>query len=83
MEEAVSTDITGLHYWSDIAIKMAIGVLVSIIGLDYRSVKNSLQDLQDNRYKTTVEVQVLQSELTNIKVRLDRIESKLDRVLSK
>jgi len=83
MEGAVSTDVTGLHYWIDIAIKMAIGVLVSIIGLDYRSVKNSLSDLQDNRYKTTVEVQVLQSELTNIKVRLDRIEGKLDRVLSK
>jgi hypothetical protein len=79
----VSSDIPGLHYWIDIAIKMTIGVLVSIIGLDYRSVKNNLQELQDNRYKTTVEVQVLQSELSNIKVRLDRIEAKLDRVLSK
>lgn len=62
---------------------MAIGVLVSIIGLDYRSVKNSLQELQDNRYRMSVEVQVLQSELNNIKIRLDRIEGKLDRVLSK
>ena len=79
----MSTDVAGVHYWIDIAIKMAIGVLVSIIGLDYRSVKTTLQELQDNRYKTTVEVQVLQSELTNIKVRLDRIEGKLDRVLSK
>lgn len=79
----MSTDVADVHYWIDIAIKIAIGVLVSIIGLDYRSVKSSLQDLQDNRYKTTVEVQVLQSELTNIKVRLDRIEGKLDRVLSK
>lgn len=76
-------DVTELRYWIDIAIKMAIGVLVSIIGLDYRSVKNSLQELQDNRYRTTVEVQVLQSELNNIKVRLDRIEGKLDRALSK
>jgi hypothetical protein len=77
------SDVTELRYWIDIAIKMAIGVLVSIIGLDYRSVKNSLQELQDNRYRTTVEVQVLQSELSNIKIRLDRIESKLDRALSK
>ena len=76
-------DVTELRYWIDIAIKMAIGVLVSIIGLDYRSVKNSLQELQDNRYRMSVEVQVLQSELNNIKVRLDRIEGKLDRVLSK
>lgn len=76
-------DVTELRYWIDIAIKMAIGVLVSIIGLDYRSVKNSLQELQDNRYRVSVEVQVLQSELNNIKVRLDRIEGKLDRALSK
>lgn len=76
-------DVTELRYWIDIAIKMAIGVLVSIIGLDYRSVKNSLQELQDNRYRVSVEVQVLQSELNNIKIRLDRIEGKLDRVLSK
>ena len=76
-------DVTELRYWIDIAIKMAIGVLVSIIGLDYRSVKNSLQELQDNRYRMSVEVQVLQSELNNIKVRLDRIEGKLDRALSK
>lgn len=79
----MTSDVTELRYWIDIAIKMAIGVLVSIIGLDYRSVKNSLQELQDNRYRTTVEVQVLQSELSNIKIRLDRIESKLDRALSK
>ena len=76
-------DVTELRYWIDLAIKMAIGVLVSIIGLDYRSVKNSLQELQDNRYRVSVEVQVLQSELNNIKIRLDRIEGKLDRVLSK
>lgn len=79
----MTSDITELRYWIDIAIKMAIGVLVSIIGLDYRSVKNSLQELQDNRYRMSVEVQVLQSELNNIKIRLDRIEGKLDRVLSK
>lgn len=76
-------DVTELRYWIDIAIKMAIGVLVSIIGLDYRSVKNSLQELQDNRYRMSVEVQVLQAELNNIKIRLDRIEGKLDRALSK
>jgi hypothetical protein len=76
-------DITELRYWIDLAIKMAIGVLVSIIGLDYRSVKNSLQELQENKYRTSVEVQVIQSELTNIKTRLDRIETKLDKALAK
>jgi hypothetical protein len=79
----MTSDITELRYWIDLAIKMAIGVLVSIIGLDYRSVKNSLQELQENKYRTSVEVQVIQSELTNIKTRLDRIETKLDKALAK
>jgi hypothetical protein len=77
------SDVTELRYWIDLAIKMAIGVLVSIIGLDYRSVKNSLQELQENKYRTSVEVQVIQAELGNIKTRLDRIEAKLDKALEK
>jgi hypothetical protein len=76
-------DVTELRYWIDLAIKMAIGVLVSIIGLDYRSVKNSLQELQENKYRTSVEVQVIQAELGSIKTRLDRIEAKLDKALEK
>jgi hypothetical protein len=76
-------DVTELRYWIDLAIKMAIGVLVSIIGLDYRSVKNSLQELQENKYRTSVEVQVIQAELGSIKTRLDRIEVKLDKALEK
>ena len=76
-------DITELRYWIDLAIKMAIGVLVSIIGLDYRSVKNSLQELQESKYRVSVEVQVIQAELGNIKNRLDRIEGKLDKALER
>ena len=79
----MTSDITELRYWIDLAIKMAIGVLVSIIGLDYRSVKNSLQELQESKYRVSVEVQVIQAELTNIKNRLDRIEGKLDKVLER
>lgn len=79
----MSADVTELRYWIDLAIKMAIGVLVSIIGLDYRSVKNSLQELQENKYRTSVEVQVIQAELGNIKTRLDRIEAKLDKALER
>jgi len=79
----MTSDITELRYWIDLAIKMAIGVLVSIIGLDYRSVKNSLQELQESKYRVSVEVQVIQSELGNIKTRLDRIESKLDKALER
>jgi len=79
----MTSDITELRYWIDLAIKMAIGVLVSIIGLDYRSVKNSLQELQESKYRVSVEVQVIQAELTNIKNRLDRIEGKLDKALER
>lgn len=76
-------DITELKYWLDIIIKAAIGVLVSIIGLDYRAVKNSLHELETHRYVVSTEVQVVQSELGFIKGRLERIDSKLDKALEK
>lgn len=70
------TDVTGLHYWMDIVIKLAIGVLVSIIGMDYRAMKNSLKELEENKYRLAAEVRMFES-------RLDRIETKLDKALSK
>lgn len=76
-------DVTELRYWLDLAIKMAIGVLVSIIGLDYRTMKNSLKELEENKYKVAMEIQVIQSELGQIRSRLDRIEGKLDKVLAR
>jgi hypothetical protein len=76
-------DFTQLRYWLDMAIKAVIGVVISIVGLDYRSVKNSLHELEESKYRVTVEVQVIQSELNHIKQRLERIEGKLDRILEK
>lgn len=76
-------DFTQVRYWLDMAIKAVIGVVISIVGLDYRSVKNSLHELEESKYKVTMEVQVIQSELAFIKQRLERIEGKLDRVLEK
>lgn len=76
-------DFTQVRYWLDMAIKAVIGVVISIVGLDYRSVKNSLHELEESKYKVTMEVQVIQSELAFIKQRLERIEQKLDRVLEK
>ena len=76
-------DVTEIRYWIDLGIKMAIGVLISIIGLDYRTTKNTLEELQEAKYRTASDVQVIQSELTNIKTRLDRIEGKLDKVLAR
>ncbi len=79
----MASEVTEIRYWVDLAIKMAIGVLISIIGMDYRTVKTTLQELQEHKYKTSVQVQVIQSELGHIKGRLDRIEEKLDKVLSR
>lgn len=79
----MTSDITELKYWLDIIIKAAIGVLVSIIGLDYRAVKNSLHELETHRYVVSTEVQVVQSELGFIKGRLERIDNKLDKALEK
>lgn len=76
-------DFTQVRYWLDMAIKAVIGVVISIVGLDYRSVKNSLHELEESKYKVTMEIQVIQSELAFIKQRLERIEGKLDRALEK
>lgn len=76
-------DVTELRYWLDIAIKAIIGVLISIIGLDYKAVKNSLRELEESKYHVSVDVQVIQAELSHIKSRLDRIDGKLDKALEK
>jgi tetrahydromethanopterin S-methyltransferase subunit G len=79
----MSGDITELKYWLDIIIKAAIGVLISIIGLDYKAVKNSLHELETHKYTVTAEVQVIQTELAYIKGRLDKIDAKLDKALDR
>jgi len=76
-------DITVVRYWIDLAIKGLIGIVVSIVGMDYRQVKNSLEELQQSKYQITMQVQVMQSELGSIKQRLERIEQKLDQVLDR
>ena len=79
----MSEDFTEIKYWVDIAIKAAIGVLVSIIGMDYRAVKNSLHELESHKYTVTAQVQVIQAELNYIKNRLDKIDGKLDKALER
>jgi hypothetical protein len=78
-----SADVTELRYWLDLAIKAIIGVVVSIVGLDYKNLKSSLHDLEQTKYTLTAQVQVLQTEVNGVKERLDRIEKKLDRALDR
>ena len=76
-------DFTQLKYWFDLAIKAIIGVVISIVGMDYRSVKNSLHELEQSKYQVTMEVQILKSELNTIRAQIERMDKKLDKVLEK
>lgn len=76
-------DFTQLRYWLDMGIKAIIGIVISMVGLDYRAVKNSLHELEESKYKVSMEVQVIQAELSHIKQRLERMEGKLDKALEK
>lgn len=76
-------DIMQFRYWLDMAIKAVIGIVISIVGLDYRAVKNSLHELEENKYRLSAEVQVVRAELSLIKERLERIDNKLDKVIGK
>ena len=75
-------DFTQLKYWFDLGIKAVIGVVVSIVGMDYRAVKNSLQELEVSKYHLQAEVQVLKTELNYIKIALEKIDRKLDKVVN-
>lgn len=76
-------DVTKLRYWLDLGIKALIGVVVSIVGMDYRSVKNSLSELQHAKYAVTTEISILRVELRELNTRLQRIENKLDKLAEK
>ena len=76
-------DFTQIRYWFDLAIKAIIGVVISIVGMDYRSVKNSLHELEQSKYQVTMEVQILKAELNAIKSQIERMDKKLDKVLEK
>ena len=76
-------DFLQVKYWFDLMIKAISGVVVSVVGLDYRSVKNSLKELEQKKYELAMQAEVTHIELVAVKDRLDRIEKKLDRALDK
>lgn len=77
------SDFTNVRYWIDIFVKTIIGVVVTIVGMDYRSLKNSLHELEQKKYELTAQAQVMHVELMTIKGRLERIEAKLDKALER
>jgi hypothetical protein len=79
----MAADVVSMGYWIDIAVKAAIGVVVSVVGLDYRAVKNSLHELEQSKYQLSAELQVVRVELTSMQDKLSSIDKKLDKVLYK
>lgn len=79
----MSEDFLQVKYWFDLMVKAIIGIVVSVVGMDYRSVKNSLKELEQKKYELVMQAEVTHIELVAVKDRLDRIEKKLDRALDK
>jgi hypothetical protein len=73
-------DLISVKYWVDLTVKALIGIVVTLVGMDYRSVKNSLRELEQKKYELFVQAQVIHVELLAIKDRVERIDNKLDRV---
>lgn len=74
------TDVEQLRQWLDIGIKAIIGLIISLVGWDYKNVKTALTDLQQSKYELHSQISITQSELTQLKKTLDRIENKLDQL---
>lgn len=76
-------DFTQLRYWFDLLIKAAIGIIISIVGMDYRAVKNSLHELEQKKYELSMHSEVMHVEMVAVKERLERIEKKLDKIIDR
>lgn len=76
-------DITKVSYWIDLLIKAAIGIVVTIVGLDYRSMKETLVELQEKKQALLTDVAILRAALAQTDQRLQRIEAKIDRLVER
>lgn len=72
-------DLITVKYWVDLAVKTIIGIVITLVGMDYRSVKNSLHELEQKKFELFTQAQVIHVELLAIKDRVERIDNKLDR----
>lgn len=76
-------DVLEMKYWLDIFIKALIGIVVGIVGYDYRSMKNSLTELEQTKYALQMQVQAVEIQMRSFQASLDRIDKKLDKALEK
>lgn len=79
----MTSDVTEIKYWLDIFVKAIIGIVVSIVGLDYRSMKNTLSELEQTKYNLQMQVKAVEIQLRNFESSIDKIDKKLDKVLDR
>jgi len=78
-----ATTFVQFQYWLDIGIKAIIGIGIALIGADYKAVKDMLHDLEGAKNIAGSERAVLTSIAAANNLRLDRIESKIDRIIER
>jgi len=79
----MTKDLLEIKYWLDILIKAIIGIVVGIVGFDYRAMKDTLGDLERTKYNLQLQVQAVEIQLKNFESSLDKIDKKLDKALDK
>jgi hypothetical protein len=79
----MTSDVLEMRYWLDIFIKALIGIVVGIVGYDYRTMKNSLTELEENKYALRMQVQAIEIQVKALHGTIERIDKKLDKVLDK
>ena len=79
----MTNDLLEMKYWLDILVKALITVVVGIVGYDYRSMKNTLSDLEKTKYNLQMQVQAVEIQMRTFQSSLDKIDKKLDRALEK
>jgi uncharacterized membrane-anchored protein YhcB (DUF1043 family) len=79
----MTDDVMEMKYWLDILVKAIIGIVVGIVGFDYRSMKNSLTELQESKHSLQMQVQAVEIQLKTFQLSLDKIDKKIDKVLEK
>ncbi len=78
-----SEDVFTVSYWLGLAIKAGIGIVITMVGLDYRNVKNSLHQLEQAKYSMGADIQVIRYEVSAVSTRLVSIDAKLDKAIAK